>query len=394
MVNTKKENKKKYLKNKITASVVMFWVLCGFLGGITFGELYYYEQEEDKIRLTLVYSSEKSSWISETQTLFMKYWAEKQAADPSLKPIILDFQPYGSGDSLIALLNGEIKPTIWSPASNIWVPLLNAKWQALTDKPDLLVNNFTRLIYSPVVIATWENILSKYPFNGLNDLHDIIINNPNLIKMAHTDPRSSNSGFMASIMMVSSFLSMDSEKMTLTNISNDAVIKWMTEFESAAIFYGKSTGFLGKYMRDQGPDALQVAILYENLVQDYSIPAEQKHGQKIVAVYPEEGSLYSDHPFCILDSVWVSEEQKALAQEYINFIGQKELISKAIETGFRPINSSILSDPTINAIYNKSFNENHGVTANSSIIKELLPPSDGNVIGRVPDLWLLTRNSV
>ena len=388
----KQKTGKKYLRNKIQASTIIFWLLFGFLGGTIIGGLIFQDTEENVIKLTMVYSSEKASWISESSSLFKDYWEEKRQLNPSLKPINLDFQPYGSGDSLISLLNGEIKPVIWSPASNIWIPLLNSKWSQIHFDDEIIAPNFTRLIYSPVVIAVWEEFYNSYPFNGFSELHDLIQENPDLIKMAHTDPRASNSGFMATIMMVSGYLNMDPSEITLNNISDDDVINWMRVIESSAIFYGKSTGFLGKYMRDQGPEALQIAILYENLVQDYCIPAEEKYGQKIKAVYPIEGSLYSDHPFCILNADWITTEQRMVAEEYLTFLQRDEMIGKAISTGFRPINNSLLEDPIINGIYNHSFNEEHGVTSDPSIILELFPPTDGTVIARIPDLWLLTRN--
>lgn len=391
---TQKKGSKNYLKQKITASMFLAWIILGFFSGSAIGYLIFQNSDEDVIQLSMVYSSEKSTWISESAILFEEYWEEKRAQDSSLKKISLDFQPYGSGDSLIALLNGETKPTIWSPASNIWVPLLNTKWSQYTLTEDLIVPNFTRLIYSPVVIATWEDFYAEHQFNGLNDLHDLISENPGLINMAHTDPRSSNSGFMATTMMVSSFLDMDPELMSVENLTQDSLQTWMSELESAAIFYGKSTGFLGKYMRDQGPEALQVAILYENLVQDYGQEAEERYGQKIVAVYPEEGALFSDHPFCILNADWVAEDQRMVAEEFLNFLSQKKIITKAISTGFRPINTDLLNDPEVQEVYSQSFNSDHGVTADPSIIKELHPPADGTVIGRIPDLWLLTRNSV
>ena len=388
----KEKTGKRYLKNKARASTFIFWLLFGFFGGAMIGSLIFADSQEDEIKFTMVYSSEKSSWISESSIKFQKYWDEKRQLDPTLKPINLDFQPYGSGDSLISLLNGEIKPVIWSPASNIWIPLLNSKWSQINDDDALIAPNFTRLIYSPVVIAVWEDFYNAYPFNGFNELHDLIKENPDLIKMAHTDPRASNSGFMATIMMVSAYLNMDPSKITIDNISNDDVIDYMRVIESSAIFYGKSTGFLGIYMRDQGPDALQVAILYENLVQDYCIPAQEKYGQKIKAIYPIEGSLYSDHPFCILNADWITDEQRMVAEEYLSFLQRDEMIEIAISTGFRPINNSFLEDPSIQRTYSLSFNEEHGVTSDPTIILELFPPTDGTVIARIPDLWLLTRN--
>ncbi|MHA1583920.1 MAG: extracellular solute-binding protein [Promethearchaeota archaeon] len=390
----KKQSKKKYLEHKISAATFLIWIILGFTGGSIIGTLIFQDNNSDSITLSVVYSSEKSTWMSEASVLFAKYWEERRANDPSLHPINLDFLPYGSGDSLISLLNGEIKPVIWSPASNIWVPLLNAKWSQSSGNSHLIAPNYTRIIYSPIVLATWENFYQEHPFNGLNDLHDLIQNNPNLIKMAHTDPRSSNSGFMATIMMVSSYLKMNSSQISLNNLTQPNIQQWMKELESSAIFYGKSTGFLGRYMRDQGPEALQVAILYENLIQDFSQTAEEKYGQKMIAVYPEEGAMFSDHPFCILDADWVSPEQKYIAQEFLKFLQSDDLVIKAIQSGFRPINSSYLDNPAIAAVYDESFNMDYGVSNDISIITELKAPDDGNVIARIPDLWLLTRNTV
>lgn len=212
--------------------------------------------------------------------------------------------------------------------------------------------------------------------------------------MAHTDARESNSGFMTSVMIVSSILQKDPSTITMEDLSNSTVIEYMRTLESKAVFYGKSTGFLGKYLRDNGPEDLQIAFLYENLIQDYSAAAETKWGQKIIAVYPEEGSLYSDHPFCILNSEWISADQKYVAEEYLKFLSSGQILQQAIKVGFRPLNASLLSNPDFNALYLASFNENRGVTSDPSKIKELVAPTDGTIISRIPDIWLLTRNTV
>lgn len=391
---------KNYLKHKITATTVLVWILIGFIAGSAFGRLVFSENTDNQISFSVVYSSEKSSWMSQASILFADYWEEKMALNSSLKPIAIDMQPYGSGDMLIALLNEEIKPVIWSPASNIWVPILNTRWSQFSESGELIAPSMTRIIYSPVVIATWEDFQSNFNITGFEDLHDLIVSDPDKVNIAHTDPRSSNSGFMATIMMVNAYLNITTGKnstdITLADLGNTDIQQWMREIESAAIQYGKSTGFLGRYMRDEGPDELQVTILYENVVQDYTKEAESKFGKKMVAVYPKEGLLYSDHPFCVLNADWVSEEQKMVAEEFLEFLNQKDLVKIAIETGFRPIDDTLLDDPEVWEVYNASFNSDHGVTSDFTVFNdtEIELPSDGNVISRIPDLWLLTRNTI
>ena len=71
-------------------------------------------------------------------TDFLYEWNEEH---PDI-PIKIEMQPYGSSDSIISILNGEIFPTIWSPASSIWMSFLNAKWAALTGAQEDIVKEF------------------------------------------------------------------------------------------------------------------------------------------------------------------------------------------------------------------------------------------------------------
>ena len=107
-------------------------------------------------------------------------------------------------------------------------------------------------------------------------------------------------------------------------------------------------------------------FLYENLVQNYAQKALKQYGQKIVAVYPDEGSLYADHPFCILNANWISPDQQYVAQQYLNFISSSAMIKIAIQSGFRPNNQSILQDPAISLLYNQTFTDSNGVVSNAN----------------------------
>ncbi|MBN1215188.1 MAG: substrate-binding domain-containing protein [Candidatus Lokiarchaeota archaeon] len=334
---------------------------------------------ETGTHITIIYSSEKASWMNIAYINFMNEWHNSH---PNEK-ITLDMQPYGSSDSMISILNGEIFPTIWSPASSIWMPLLNTKWAQLTKAVDpiIIINESVKTIYSPIVIATWESINQTYNIKGFNDLYNLNLD-PNVhLKMAHTDPRLSNSGFMTTIMALSAASGVTSENLTMNELTNTTNQNWLKVFESSAIMYGKSTGFLAKYMASGGPDGLSVAFLYENLIRDISNSAS---GGKIIAIYPEEGTLYSDHPFCILNADWISEKQREVAQAFLDFLEEPSTVESALNYGFRPINSSISLPLDI-------FNyENSGIAYNITV-PELKAPTSGDVILKIPDLWLLCR---
>ena len=312
---------------------------------------------------------------------YSNFLAEWNKNNPDT-PITIDMHPYGSSDSIISILNGEVFPTIWSPASSIWLPFLNAKWNELHPGETIVnISESVRIIYSPVVIATWESFNKSHPIKSLADIRALNLD-PNVdVKMAHTDPRLSNSGFMTVIMALGAASGTATENLTMNDLLDKSYQGWLRDFESSAILYGKSTGFLANYMSTQGPSGLNVAFLYENLIRDISSKAE---AGKIIAIYPEEGTLYSDHPFCILNADWISPKQRMVADAFLHFLNETSTVVSAMEYGFRPINPSIALDP-------KVFNYNTNGIAYNLTVPELKAPKDGNVLLKIPDLWLLCK---
>jgi Ca-activated chloride channel family protein len=356
--------------------IVLF--IIGFLIG-SFSTTFILEIGEKKTHITIIYSSEKASWMTVAYSDFMAEW---HITHPD-EPISIDMHPYGSSNSIISILNGEISPTIWSPASSIWMPFLNSKWADLTHDVTPLVNisAAVKIIYSPIVIATWESFNQTHNIKGFIDVHNLTVNPTVNIKMAHTDPRLSNSGYMGVIMALSAASGTPSENLTMSDLTDLNNQQWLSEFESSAVTYGTSTGFLARYMKNEGPTALNIALLYENLIRDISSTAT---GGKIIAVYPEEGTLYSDHPFCILNADWISPQQRVVAEAFLNFLNKNETVVSALEYGFRPIDPSIPLDPEV-------FNyETNGIAFNLTV-PELKTPLDGDVLLKIPDLWLLCK---
>ena len=370
-------NQLRKIKKQSKITLMLFFIL-GFLIG-SFSTNLILGGRGQKTHITIIYSSEKASWMTVAYSDFMEEW---QNTHPD-ELISIDMHPYGSSDSIISILNNEIFPTIWSPASSIWMPILNKKWADFTNTFDPIVNisKSVKIIYSPIVIATWEAFNSTHKIKGFADVHNLNLNQSVNIRMAHTDPRLSNSGFMSVIMALSAVSGTPSENLSLSDLTDSNNQQWLREFESSAILYGKSTGFLARYMQSEGPSALNIAFLYENLIRDISNTAT---GGKIIAIYPEEGTLYSDHPFCILDAEWITSEQRVVAEAFLNFLNKNETVVSALQYGFRPIDRSIPLDPEV-------FNyESSGIAYNLTI-PELKTPIDGEILLKIPDLWLLCK---
>jgi Ca-activated chloride channel family protein len=83
-----------------------------------------------------------------------------------------------------------------------------------------------------------------------------------------------------------------------------------------------------------GPQYLSAAVLYENMViESYS---QSNLAFPVVAIYPKEGTFWSDHPIGIVERDWVTLEHREAAKTYIQYLLQRPQQEKAIIYGFRP----------------------------------------------------------
>src|SRR3546814_14124223 len=61
----------------------------------------------------------------------------------------------------------------------------------------------------------------------------------------------------------------------------------------------------------------------------------------LVAIYPEEGTLYSDNPLFVLDAEWVDDDEAAGAERFVDFVQQPEHQRTVLAYGFRPGNPDV-----------------------------------------------------
>ncbi|MFX0197585.1 MAG: extracellular solute-binding protein [Candidatus Hodarchaeota archaeon] len=366
----------------------IIWLLVAFfivLSLVTSYHLFLRSPKKD-VELIMVYGSEKRAWIDEVAPDFETWWSIKYP-DRSLK---LDFTPLGSRESMLQIVRETVAPIIWSPASSLWIPLMNYLWNQQhphdAAQDFVLIEDAHPLVQSPIVIGTWSKYAAQNNITGFTSLHQLATRSNSDLKFAHTDPQLSNSGFLSVILEISTALSKPPNQITINDLSNEIMIKWMTELENRVQFYIGSTGFLADSTVSEGPQTLNAFVLYENLIIDnnrYSGPVN-RWNDILMAVYPEEGTLMNDHPFAILKGVWVTKEQNEAAQELLTFLLSTDIQKKAMAYGFRPVNPDVALDTNI-------FNPENGVKQNITIPIFNLLEIDAEVLWRVPDVWLITK---
>ena len=299
------------------------------------------------------------------------------------------------------------RPVVWSPAASAWGQVVNQK---RTDSgQQAIVGAGDPFMVTPLVIAMpkpmadalgypgkaigWSDILAlaKDP-NGWGS-----VGHPEFgaFKLGKTNPNFSTSGLNALIAQTYAATGKTSG-LSLEDLNKPDVAAFSTSVESSVVHYGDTTlTFLqNMYNADQRSGALNYVsaiAVEEKSVIDYNQgnpdgilqPGEQPRPPKIplVAIYPKEGTLFSDSPYFILDAPWVDQKQKDAAKVFETFIKQPENQQKVLGFNFRPGNPAVPIGNPITAA--------NGVDPNQP--QTLLEVPQARVLTTLLDKWSVQR---
>jgi len=295
----------------------------------------------DALQLVFPYGSEKEKWINEVTGAFNRSGAKTQSG----KTIFVHAVPMGSGESIDNILSGRMQAHLVSPASAAFIKLGNAESRAKTGKD--LIASTENLVLSPVVIAMWKPMAEAIGWGkkpvGWSDILSLARNPKGWsaynypqwgkFKFGHTHPEFSNSGLI-SLFAEAYAASGKTAGLKLADLDKPQTKQLITGVEQSVVHYGSSTGFFGRKMFANGPEYLSAAVLYESMVVESY--AENNLAFPIVAIYPKEGTFWSDHPVGVVERDWVTQEHREAAKIYIQYLLARPQQERAIQYGFRP----------------------------------------------------------
>ncbi len=294
------------------------------------------------VELTFTYGSEKEEWVKDVTAGFNA----ARHKTPAGETIFVKAIPLGSGECIDTLLDESLKADITSPASAAFIKLGNAKSRAKTGKD--LIPDTENLVLSPVVIAMWKPMAEALGWPekalGWSDILSMAGSQEGWagrgfpqwgkFKFGHTHPEFSNSGLISLLAEVYAATGKKAG-LTLDDINAPETATYLSGIERSVVHYGSSTGFFGKKMFLNGPEFLSAAVLYENLVIE-SYSSKYHTSFPVVAIYPKEGTFWSDHPAGIVDRPWVTPEKREAAKLYLAHLLARPQQETALKFGFRP----------------------------------------------------------
>jgi Ca-activated chloride channel family protein len=313
--------------------------------------------EPPPLDLLFTYGSEKEKWVAELTA----EWNQAENRLPSGEKIRVEAVAMGSGQAIDEILDGKRLAHLTSPASAAFVDRGNARSRALAGSD--LLGRTESLVLSPVVIALWRPMAESLGWGrrpiGWSEIlalsrdqrgwaaHD----HPEwgAFKLGHTHPELSNSGLSALFAQIYSGAGKVAG-LTLADVGRPAVAEQLAAIQGSIVHYGTSTGFFGRRMFAGGPAFLSAAVLYENMVIE-SYAASPAPPLPVVAVYPKEGTFWSDHPIGIVERPWVSPRHREAARLYIRFLLGRRQQERAMALGFRPADPAIPLGPPFDAAH-------------------------------------------
>ncbi|HEX3393771.1 MAG TPA: extracellular solute-binding protein [Acidimicrobiales bacterium] len=305
------------------------------------------------------------------------------------------------------------RPTVWSPASSAWGAILDEQLRT-AGQPAMVPTGADApkpLQLTPLVIAMPKPMADAlgYPQTpiGYGDILKLAQDpagwggkgHPEWgpFRLGKTNPNFSTSALSATI---AEYYAATGKTKDLSNedLARPEVDAFARGVESSVVHYGDITlTFLNNWYRN---DARGTALTYasavaveEKSVIDYNKgnpdgildPGEQPRPPKIplVAIYPKEGTLFSDSPFIVLDAPWVTPQAKDAAHLFEKFVLQPENQQRVLSFGFRPGNPQVaMGDPITKA---------NGVDPDQP--QNVLGVPDPAVLVKVLELWGQQRKS-
>ncbi len=299
--------------------------------------------EKKAVQIGIAYGTEKERWLQ---------WAvEEFAKAPQGKNIKVKLIPMGSLEGARAVLSGDERIHVWSPASAMYKDAFVQDWQVKHGSDPIVRGE--NLALTPMVFVIWEEryqaFLGKFKelsFKTVGEAlkekggWDAIADKPEwgFFKFGHTDPNRSNSGLMTLVLMAYDYHGLCRD-LTLKEILSVPFQDWLQGFERAVGGLVHSTGTMMKDMVLKGPSTYDALMVYENVAIDYLKNAEGRWGTLRV-VYPHRNA-WNDNPYYILNVPWSSGKQREAANTFLEFLLSEPIQKRSLVHGFRPGNPAV-----------------------------------------------------
>lgn len=323
------------------------------------------------IDISIIYAPESDLYMQQVMADFNRVSAEGrnpatgQPWAQGERPIWVTGKSGSSGTVMQGIVNALIapnnqnveRPTIFEPSVSHWLALAN--YQSGRELFNLADARATAL--APVVMAIWESRLNAirqtvghddigweellgvlHSENGWQDYG--LPNARRAVYYGHTDPNVSSTGLST---LISEFYAsardngFTGRRLTADQVRDETVQQGVRDIEELIRHYSTRTTEFKEYIA-QGPEYLDFVALEENdLIYINRGLTEYRPPERLVALYPKEGTFWHEHPMGIVNADWVTDEQAAAARVFVDYVLTEPVQQAIMAQGFRPANPDV-----------------------------------------------------
>lgn len=239
-----------------------------------------------------------------------------------------------------AALEGKLQAI--SPDSSVWLDTLDRRWAEQTGTESPLVGQTDRYAVSPIVIAMWEDVARSmgYPDKALGwaDLLNRAQSDPNF-RWSHPSTNSA-AGLLTTL---ATFYAGAGKTRALSeaDVQQQVTLDYVAALERTVSYYGEGEWAVIQRLLSEGRSYLDAFVSQEQLVIYYN---QHTAGERLVAIYPVEGTLWEDHPLALLELDTLTDQQRNTFSRFVEFCKSPEQQAQILASGYRPTDLSLALD--------------------------------------------------
>ncbi|MBX2999433.1 MAG: substrate-binding domain-containing protein [Caldilineaceae bacterium] len=239
-----------------------------------------------------------------------------------------------------------------APDSSIWLNQIDQRWaQAQATQAGAIsprrVGEPVRYAISPIVIAAWEDTARAlgWPENpvGWGEIQRRATQDSNF-KWNHPSTQHA-AGLLATLAEFYAGAGL-TRGLTEEIATQPEVLDYVRSVEATVRFYGEGETVIVERLAEEGRNFLDAFVAQEQTVIQWN---SGRRGNPLVAIYPAEGTLWTDHPLALLElggdgALSVTNNQRLTFRSFVDFLTSEESQRAFLAAGYRPADLSIELD--------------------------------------------------
>ena len=285
-----------------------------------------------------------------------------------------------------------------SPDSSLWLDRLEQAWAAETGQTQegdsaipigqSRISARQRYAVSPIVLAAWEDVARRlgWPDNPVSwqNVQQRAQQDADF-KWSHANTKHA-SGLLAVLAEFYAGAGI-TRGLTVEAATDPAVLDYVKAVEGTVRFYGENEDQVVERLRQEGSNFLDLFVAQERVVIDWN---RQQPNDRLIALYPAEGTLWTDHPLALLElgqregEPAVTANQRRTFQAFSEYLAGEEAQRHLLAAGYRPADLSIALDAE-----GSPFVGTDAVDWRQPQTTLQMPPAE--VVDVVRDYWYYTK---